>query len=62
MTPPRIPETAWRKSTFSTANSECVEVAGTPDVVAARDSKNPGGPTLGISPTAWTAFVRHVAG
>jgi hypothetical protein len=62
MSAPHFPETAWRKSSFSGANSNCVEIAQTPDLVAARDSKNPTGPTLTVSPTAWTAFVHQVAG
>lgn len=34
----------WRKSSRSSANSNCVEVANT--LAAVRDSKNPAGPTL----------------
>ena len=48
----------WRKSSFSTANSECVEVAVTPEVVAARDSKNAAGPVLAFAPAHWSAFLR----
>jgi hypothetical protein len=50
----------WRKSSYSGSDGQgdCVEVAfgGT---VAVRDSKNPAGPILTVSPTAWRAFLRR---
>ena len=51
----------WRKSTFSGATGNCVEVArNLPGVVAVRDSKRSGGPVLVFSPGAWSAFVSGV--
>jgi hypothetical protein len=53
---------AWRKSSHSgSSEGTCVEVAGNlPGVVAVRDSKNPGGPRLDVSPDAWRTFTRGV--
>jgi hypothetical protein len=52
----------WRKSSFSSANSNCVEVSSTtPLQVLARDSKNPSGPTLTFARASWTAFVCHTS-
>jgi hypothetical protein len=51
----------WRKSSFSGAAQNCVEVAGNlPGIVAIRDSKNPDGPALVVSRTRWDAFVAAI--
>jgi Domain of unknown function (DUF397) len=51
----------WRKSSFSGASQNCVEVAGNlPGIVAVRDSKNPGGPALVVTRTRWDAFVAGI--
>ena len=51
----------WSKSSYSSANGACVEVARTcPGVVAVRDSKGPDGPKLLISPAEWRTFVHGV--
>ncbi|WP_254392513.1 DUF397 domain-containing protein [Streptomyces buecherae] len=52
----------WRKSSYSGANGgNCVEVApGFPGVVPVRDSKDPNGPALAFSSSAWAAFVAGV--
>ncbi|MER6091079.1 DUF397 domain-containing protein [Streptomyces bluensis] len=47
----------YRKSSYSDPEAECGEIAtNIPTTVAIRDSKNPGGPSLRIRPTTWTAF------
>ncbi|MFI0819186.1 DUF397 domain-containing protein [Streptomyces sp. NPDC021098] len=51
----RSPE--WRKSSYSADQGECVEIAEIPGRVAVRDSKNPDGPVLLLSPAAFGDFI-----
>ncbi|MFJ9409180.1 DUF397 domain-containing protein [Streptomyces sp. NPDC101393] len=45
------------KSSYSNQERECVEVAtNVPAVIAVRDSKDPAGPVLRLTPASWTAF------
>ena len=52
----------WRKSRHSGGNGgQCVEVAqNLPAMVAVRDSKDPDGPHLVVTPAAWAAFLHAV--
>ncbi|MCC9306364.1 DUF397 domain-containing protein [Kitasatospora sp. RB6PN24] len=54
---------AFRKSSYSGGNEECVECAadGTTGV-AVRDSKNPHGPALRFTGTAFAAFTSALTG
>jgi hypothetical protein len=54
----------WVKSTRSGGNGgACVEVAGNlAGVVAVRDSKDPSGPALMLSPVAFAAFAQTLKG
>ncbi len=52
----------WRKSTYSASNGgDCVEVApNSGRLVAVRDSKNPDGPKLLLTPAQWRAFTTGI--
>lgn len=50
----------WFKSSYSSGgDGDCVEVATCPTTIHIRDSKDPQGPRLTLSPTAWANFVTH---
>ena len=51
----------WHKSSYSSQDGNCVEVArNLPGLVAIRDSKAPVGAKLVISRESWRAFTRSV--
>jgi hypothetical protein len=52
----------WRKASYSNSNGgACVEVArNLPGAVAIRDSKNPAGPALLVTPRQWTALCTAI--
>ncbi|WP_316782700.1 DUF397 domain-containing protein [Streptomyces sasae] len=51
---------AWFKSSYSGGSGDdCVEVATRPTTIHIRDSKNPQGPQLTLSPTTWANFLTH---
>lgn len=56
------PALAWTKSSYSSNDGPaCVEVATLSDAVLVRDSKDPEGPHLTLTPTAWSAFLAYAA-
>lgn len=53
---------SWQKSSYSgNGGGNCVEVArNLPSVVAVRDSKDPSGLALALTPSAWQGFIAEV--
>jgi hypothetical protein len=62
MTDMDLTHASWRKSSYSGGNGgECIEVAGgLAGVMPVRDSKDPQGPALVFSSSAWQSFVSAV--
>lgn len=52
----------WRKSSYSSAQGNCTEVAGDADRVLVRDSMDSQGPILRFTPDVWRRFAAEVKG
>lgn len=51
----------WHKSSYSSQDGNCVEVArNLPGLVAVRDSEAPGGTKLVVSRETWRVFLKGV--
>lgn len=51
----------WRRSSWSMANGDCVEVSSLPtQVVGVRDSKSPRGHVLRFTTAGWGAFLENI--
>ncbi|WP_406474390.1 DUF397 domain-containing protein [Streptomyces sp. NBC_01615] len=53
----------WFTSSYSNSceAGDCVEIAPTPTTIHLRDSKNPQGPCLTVTPTTWAAFLPYAS-
>ncbi|WP_367134979.1 MULTISPECIES: DUF397 domain-containing protein [Streptomyces] len=57
---PAVQSAPWRKSSYSNAGGNCVEVASLSTRIGIRDSKDTTRPTLQVRPGAWTSFLHEV--
>ncbi|MEY9213970.1 DUF397 domain-containing protein [Thermobifida halotolerans] len=53
-------ESAWRKSSYSQAEANCVEVADLPAGAAVRDSKHPDAGHLAFPAAEWAGLLGAV--
>jgi hypothetical protein len=53
---------AWRKSSRSGVNGNCVEFTQSASAINVRDSKNPTGPTLLFAAREWRRFIHAAKG
>jgi hypothetical protein len=56
-----ITQDTWRKSSYSSDQANCVEVATSSTTVGIRDAKDRAGGHLTIPAPAWTAFLTSAA-
>jgi Domain of unknown function (DUF397) len=61
MTEIDVSRAEWHKSSYSSQDGNCVEVArNLPGLVAVRDSKHPDRAKLMVSQETWLVFIRGV--
>lgn len=61
MVTPGLAHAAWRTSSHSGSNAQCVEVAPLAGATAVRDSQHRAGGTLLVPRARWSAFVAEIA-
>ncbi|MEU7164323.1 DUF397 domain-containing protein [Streptomyces morookaense] len=57
MNEPIVSGAIWQKSSYSSGNGQCVEIAFQHGVVATRDSKDIRRSTIAVDANAWAAFI-----
>lgn len=50
----------WRKSSYSDAQGQCVELAAIGRGIAVRDSKDPDGPSLTVPASSWRPLLNEL--
>ena len=55
-----VEASSWRKSTASAGAGDCVEAGHGGGVVGVRDSRDPDGGLLEVTPAAWRAFTARL--
>ena len=53
---------AWRKSSYSGSEANCVEVGNAAGLLQVRDTKDRQGPVLAVSADAWRRFTTGIKG
>jgi hypothetical protein len=53
---------AWRKSSYSGSEANCVEVGSATGLVQVRDTKDRYGPALTVDASAWRRFMTGIKG
>ena len=57
---PGTAELRWYKARRSTGQNDCVEIACTQASVLIRDSKNPDGDRLAVTPHVWESLIAAI--
>ncbi|MEV1022011.1 DUF397 domain-containing protein [Streptomyces sp. NPDC050264] len=60
MNSPDLTNADWFKSTHSSGQGACIEVAALPNTIASRDSKDLNSPVLLFSRDGWREFIGAV--
>jgi len=55
-----VNERNWRTSSYSGGQGNCVQVGTAKHALAIRDSADPAGPELKVSPEQWQTFLRQL--